>query len=216
MGSANKTQSFSFPTYSSNNNSGAIEFDNTAEYAIDLPAVDPQNNGSLTTRTDDNTGVATLSAGHNITTGMVVDVYWATGVRYGMGATVSGNAVTIEGGAGDVLPVQSTAITAVCEQVEINPLNLDGDEAQFVAVIYKNAADQTAKAHIQFQDVDDDEIAEHDLVHETANGGHAHVNDIAGGDANPYTGDVITKGFASHTSTSDAKLYVLIGIDATP
>ena len=53
--------------------------------------------GTLTTRTDDNTGVATLGTGHGIVQNDVVDVYWAAGVRYGMDVTaVNGNAVTVD------------------------------------------------------------------------------------------------------------------------
>lgn len=213
---ASKTSGFSFPNFSSSNNSGSIEFDHAPPWEIPLPAMDPQNVGSLTTRSTDSNGVVTLATGHSITTGMVVDVYWAGGVRYGMDATVAGDAVTVDGGDGDVLPAALTAITGVYEQIEINPLNLDGDNAQFAAVIYRNTADQTAKAHIDFQDTGSAQVAEHDLVHETANGGHNHVRNIAGGDANPYTGNPITKGFASHNSLSAATLYIMAGIDSTP
>lgn len=74
--------------------------------------------GSLTTRTDDNTGIATLATGHGITTGQVVDVYWADGIRYGMSATVDGNDVTVDGGAGDNLPAEDSDVT-VAVQVTI-------------------------------------------------------------------------------------------------
>ena len=54
--------------------------------------------GSLTTRTDDDTGVATLTPGHGITTSDTVDVYWAGGVRYGMpGYPGAIEAIRIEG-----------------------------------------------------------------------------------------------------------------------
>lgn len=68
------------------------------------------NAGSLTTRTDANTGVATLSEGHGIETADKVDVFWSGGSRYGMDATVDGNAVTIDGGGGDDLPDEDTAL----------------------------------------------------------------------------------------------------------
>lgn len=215
MASANKTSAFTFGgVLSSSNNSGAIEFDDQYLYEVELPAMDAQNVGTLTTRTDDDTGVATLTTGHSITTGMVVDVYWSGGVRFGMDATVSGNDVTIDGGDGDNLPAQSTAITGVYEQVEKDPLYIDGDLVEFVAVIYRNTADQTAKAHINLKDAAGDKIAEHDLVHDQANGGHAFVSDIAGGDTNLYTGDPITKGYGSHNSTSAAVIYVAVGRDS--
>jgi hypothetical protein len=74
--------------------------------------------GTLTTRTDNDTGVATLSTGHGIVTSDAVDVYWATGIRRGMTATVATNAVTIDGGSGDNLPAQDTAVK-ICKQVEL-------------------------------------------------------------------------------------------------
>jgi len=73
------------------------------------------NAGTLTTRTDANSGLATLSGGHGITTGMLVNVIWATGARYGMEATVDVNAVTLEAGLGDDLPDEATALV-VCER----------------------------------------------------------------------------------------------------
>jgi len=203
------------PGYSFNDQSAAVAFDNFNSYEIALPATAAAKSGTLTTRTDDDTGVATLATGHAITTGMVVDVYWTGGVRYGMDATVSGLAVTVDGGAGDNLPAQDDPVTVV-EQIEINPLNLDGDNAQMVAVMYRNPASATAKAHIDLQDSGSATIAEHDLVHETAVGGMNGVTNIAGGDTNIYTGNPITKGFCSHNGSTAGILYVLAGIDSTP
>ena len=65
--------------------------------------------GSLTTRTDANTGVVTLGAGHSIVTGKV-DVAWTGGARCNMDATVNGNACTIDGGEGDDLPIATTTV----------------------------------------------------------------------------------------------------------
>lgn len=69
--------------------------------------------GTLTTRTDDDTGVCTLQTGHGIASSDIVDVYFTGGVRYGMVATVSGNAVTVDGGAGSNLPSSSAAVYVV-------------------------------------------------------------------------------------------------------
>ena len=51
------------------------------------PSVSAGKAGSLTTRTDNDTGVATLAGGHGIVTSDKVDVFWAGGRRYGMTAT---------------------------------------------------------------------------------------------------------------------------------
>jgi hypothetical protein len=73
--------------------------------------------GTLSTRTNDTGGIVTLPDGHGIVTGNLVDLHWNGGSRYGMTATVAGDAVTLAGGNGDpvrdVLPVQGTAIVAM-------------------------------------------------------------------------------------------------------
>jgi hypothetical protein len=137
--------------------------------------------GTLTTRTDDDTGVATLGAGHGITTDDYVDVYWAGGVRYGMDVTaVDGNDVTIDVGAGDVLPAQSTALV-VTPRVEID-IDFDGDLVQMIAVLC------TKRGHIEFLTNADVSIKAKEL---TANEAWSW---IAGqGITNPLTGDPVGK-----------------------
>lgn len=77
------------------------------------PFVNKALSAQLTTRTDDNTGVATALTGHGIENSDVVDVYWLGGCRLGMAATVATNAVTLDGGSGDALPIQDTAVILV-------------------------------------------------------------------------------------------------------
>jgi len=215
MPSAQHNQSFTFPGYSFNAQEAAVTFDSISAYEVTLPAIAAAQVGTLDTRTDDDTGVAGLSSGHGISTSDVVDVYWSGGRRYGMDATVSGDNVTIDGGAGDNLPTATTAVTVVI-QTEINPLNLDGDNAEVVAIVYRNANDSSAKGSLDLQDSGSASIKQVDLVHETANGGLDNVWNISGGDTNDFTGNPITKGFASHDSQQAGTLYVLAGIDSTP
>lgn len=215
MPSAQETRSFTFPGYSFNDQSAAVSFDSISGYEVPLAAVSANNVGTLDTRTDDDTGIVGLASGHTISDSDTVDVYWSGGLRYGMTATVCGNDVTVDGGAGDALPVATTSCTVVT-QTEINPLNLDGDNAEIVGVFYRNASDTGAKAHIDFQDSGSAPVNELDLVHETANGGCDQIVNISAGDTNTYTGNPITKGFASHDSASAGTLYVLAGIDSTP
>lgn len=87
--------------------------------------------GDLTTRTDDNTGVVTLDAGHSIVTGKV-DVFWDGGRRYNVDATVVVNACSIDGGAGDVLPADETPVS-VCQQVIVNAA-FDPDDVSVLLV----------------------------------------------------------------------------------
>lgn len=87
--------------------------------------VGPAKTGQLTTRTDANTGVLTMTNGHGIPTGRI-DVYWSGGSRRGMSGTVTVNSIAIDGGSGDDLPPNSTAITAMAPIEE--PLVIAGDE----------------------------------------------------------------------------------------
>ncbi len=67
--------------------------------------------GPLTTRTDNDTGAVTLSAGHGFITGDKIDIAWSGGSRKDMDATVAGNVVSLDGGTGDNLPIESTTLT---------------------------------------------------------------------------------------------------------
>jgi len=213
---ANQAESISFPGGVNFARTGKMTFDSLVSVDVVLPAlVAAQTNGALTTRTDNDTGVVTLSTGHGIATSDVVDVYWSGGVRYGMTATVAGNLVTVDGGAGDNLPVLSTTITAVAKQVEMNPLDLDGDTAQVIAVVYRNASDTGANAHMDLQDSGAASIRAADLVHETTYGGLDEFADIENGDTNNYTGNPITVGYFSHDSTEAASVFVRAGLVVT-
>ena len=61
-------------------------------FEVPLP---PGTSGTLSTRTDDDTGVIT-AAGHTLQVGDKVNVYWSGGRRYGMTVSaVAGNDVTV-------------------------------------------------------------------------------------------------------------------------
>jgi hypothetical protein len=184
-------------------NSGAIGLQETLVVA---------KTGTLTTRTDDTDGELTMAASHGITTAAVIDLYWSTGVRYGVVVgTVATNAVPISGGAGDNLPTASTAITAVV-QMSIN-LAIDGDATDILAMIVETAdTSLRTAAHVEFRDSANDQIAEIDLVTNVP-----QVWDIAGGSANPFTGDPITNLKASQANSETAATLKIIGVqDASP
>lgn len=86
----------------------------------------------LTTRTDNDTGLLTVTAGHGLQSADLVDVYWDGGCRYGMTATVDVNAVTVDGGAGDNLPAGATDLV-VCKQTVIDYPDVDGDNIIIIA-----------------------------------------------------------------------------------
>ena len=90
---------------------------------FELPAAKA---GSLTLRTDNDTGSVTLGSGHGILTGDIVDLYWTGGRRYNVVAgTVAGDVVPIDLGSGNNLPAQDTAVTLV-KQAEVDT-DFDGD-----------------------------------------------------------------------------------------
>lgn len=96
----------------------------TILHKVSVPVAEP---GTLTTRTDADTGVVTITnASHTIENADRVDAYWTeSGVeksRYGMAVTnVSSALVTIDGGAGDDLPVQDDPISvAVCVRMDVD------------------------------------------------------------------------------------------------
>jgi hypothetical protein len=144
--------------------------------------------GSLTTRTDDNTGEITMSSGdHSISTGDVVDIYWASGVHRGATVgTVDGTAVPIDSGIGDDLPIQGMGISIV-PQFAINT-HIDGDNLKMIAILLETPDPLFRTAgHVQFRDASAGQIAEIDLVANIPK-----IYDIEGGSDNPFTGNAIT------------------------
>ncbi len=178
------------------------------ELEVTLPA---GKAGTLTTRTDDNTGVVTVSSGHGITTSDTVDVYWDGGRRYGVDVTAQDSTtISIDLGAGDNLPTTSTAVVIV-KQVAFN-LALDGDNAKIVGVSYEVAGGSGYGCRVTLFDSADDTIAGLDL-----DANEPNIVDIEGGQTNPYTGDPITDGVASNgSSTEAATLKFQAIVDATP
>jgi len=170
--------------------------------------------GTLTTRTSDTVGTLTMAAGHGITTGQIIDIYWTGGVQYGVTVgAVATNSVPISLGDGDNLPTEDTVITAVVQK-SIN-LAIDGDNADILAIVLETI-DKSLRtaAHVQFRDAADAEIAEIDLVANVP-----QVWDLAGGSANPFTGNPITNLKASQANVTATETYTLkiVGVqDASP
>lgn len=185
----------------------------TADGGSDVQVAVPKGfAGTLTTRTDANTGTITLVGGHGIATGNNVDIYWAGGVQYDVTVgTVSTNSMPFDLGIGDDLPIATTAVV-VCKRVPVN-VSIDGDALSILGVQQKFASQtETAMSHVDFQDAAGDEIAQLDLQ---PNG--VQVFDVEGGSANPFTGDPITVCYVSNgSSTADATFYCTFLQDITP
>jgi hypothetical protein len=96
-----------------------VSFNSTAipetdALVVEDVAVAAGSAGTLTTRSGDTAGTVTTTDAHTITTGQRVDLYWDGGCRRGcVAGTVVVKAIPITGGAGDVLPTQTTAMTIV-------------------------------------------------------------------------------------------------------
>ena len=101
--------------------------DGGKSHEIPLPA---GTAGTLTTRTDDDTGVATLESGHGLQNGDYVTVFWSGGSRGYMAAAVAGDAITVDLGDGDVLPPQDTVVV-VTKGVQVTS-DFDGDDMQLI------------------------------------------------------------------------------------
>ncbi len=161
--------------------------------------------GQLTTRTDNNTGVLTMVTGHGVTTGMRLDVYWTTGSRRGVTTVVSGDAITIDLGAGDNLPTNLTAVTAQVPAEEAYALS--GDDLDFIF------ARASRRSLVVFADAADAELFA--IVGElggTTGGAYQWRDPTAapaasdGGVTNPMAGDAIAKVFVSNGDSAGTSI----------
>lgn len=182
--------------------------DTKIDTEISLPA---GKSGTLTTRTDANTGVVTVASGHGIVDTDTVDVYWATGRRYNVDVTaVTSTTISIDLGSGDDLPSANEAVV-ICKQVTFN-VAIDGDELEVLGILYDVAATTGFGCRVQLLDSGAAVIASHDLDPNTP-----VITDVAAGVTNPYTGNPITNGKASNGDGSNAAVLKFQGIvDATP
>jgi hypothetical protein len=109
--------------------------------------------GTLTTRTDNDTGLLTMAAGHGFVVGQKLDLFWEVagvkGTRRNMNVTAvggtGGNDVTVDGGAGDNLPAAATANIAVTGGDSVD-ISIDPDDmVAFVMYI-------SGRGNVQFLD----------------------------------------------------------------
>lgn len=182
--------------------------DHPQSYEVPLPAAKA---GTLSTRTDNTSGVLTVASGHGITTSNKVDIYWNGGMRYG--CTVSATAsttITFASGSGDNLPTQGDAIT-VAPQVTVNT-QIDGDAIKILAIDLSTAELSGGKGHVDMQDSGNSTIEEIDLV-----GNTPQVYHIAGGATNVFSGNPIVVTLASNGSATLAATLKIVSLeDSTP
>jgi hypothetical protein len=168
------------------------------------PSVAVGNAGTLSTRTDNDTGVVTLSAGHGILTNDKVDVFWSGGRRYGMTATVNVNAVTVDLGSGDNLPALNTAVV-VCKRQVVNAA-FDPDD---MAVLLVTA---NRRVSIVFVDAGGATLLALDL-----GAGECCLWWTNSGIARPMSGNPVAAIWASNgDATAAADITIAVVYDATP
>lgn len=150
--------------------------------------------GSLSVRTDANTGTIVMSSGgHGITTGARVDVYWAGGQRRGVTVgTVSGTSVPIDLGAGDDLPSASTAVIVAVP--EVVPVVVTGDDVVGLGMY------SAARGQVVIAADDDTELHNKNFEAAGADGWYD-----GSGETNPLAGDDVAKVYLSHADTAAAK-----------
>jgi len=156
------------------------------------------------TKTDANTGTATVAAGHGISNGASVAVKWSGGVRYGMAAWTSGDTtIVLEGGAGDDLPASDTTIT-IAPTTQLD-LDLDGDNLELLVV------HSTRAGHAHFRTTDT-----------SGAGGSVKAIELYASEAwqwtddsgitNPFTGDAMTAVDVANFNTSNTATLSIVAI----
>lgn len=179
-------------TLSITSNGGEVEQEST------IPAA---KGGTLTTRTDANTGEMTLESGHGITDSDVVDVYWSGGSRRGMTVgTVASLVVPIDGGSGDDLPAQDTVVATMIPVTK--DFVVTGDNVEFLAV------KSPVPGAIVLQESGPTEIAAATyLITEENGGGRAWIS--GGGVTNPLASKTTINVKFSHGSLSEQVMHAL-------
>lgn len=149
--------------------------------------------GSLTTRTDNDTGTLTMNSGHAITTGQRLDLFWSGGSRVGMTVgTVATNSVPIDGGSGDNLPIATTAITAQVPTEQAFAVT-----GNSVVVL---ACGATVGGAVTFTDSSNVLIFSKTLTSTITNYVWASID----GGTNPLAGGTVAKVFLSNASSAGA------------
>lgn len=179
--------------------SGTISSDLAPPFSVTLAAA---KTGTLTTRTDSDTGILTMSSGHGITTAARLDIYWTNtdgsmGRRYGVTVgTVSTNSVPFDLGGGDNLPLVNTEITAQVPNEEV--FAVEGDDAVAVACACVNGGT------VVFAESDNSTVFAATLTPT----GTSYVWTSSDGGTNPLAGGTVAKVFLSQpSSTASGLMY---------
>lgn len=175
--------------------------DTTIEPVGGVPAA---KTGTLTTRTDNDTGTLTMASGHGFLTSDVIDLFWSTGSRRGMTVgTVAGDSVPIDLGSGDNLPLVNTAITAM-KQTLISLSTFVGDNVDVIS-LFSESASPSPYSYITFLTSIDAVIFSKRLTFSAQGGGGGYNWWTGKGETNPLTGQTVAKVAFSHGDSTGAK-----------
>jgi hypothetical protein len=161
---------------------------------IPLPAGVP---GTLTTRTDDDTGVVTVASGHGITTSDTVTLFWAGGIRRRMAVTATtATTISIDLGSGDNLPLQSS-VCVISKEV-ITALGHDGDDLAIFVVHCVN------RLMADIRDADPATIVALDIA---ARESWAYISGFSG--TNPFATETLVTAVLANGGTTAATANIL-------
>lgn len=188
--------------------SQVVQGDTSNPYELTVPAAKA---GSLTTRTDNDTGIVTVASGHGILDTDVVDLYDSAGqlLRKDMDVTaVTSTTISVDGGSGDNLPIVSTAVK-VAKQMTVGVF-IDRSAIQIFGIELK-VPGATTQGRALFLDSGPASVADLEL---TANSGIiAHV---AAGATNPLSADAVSLKITNGNSDLDGVLTIISMEDRTP
>lgn len=152
--------------------------------------------GTLSTRTDANTGILTVASGHGITDADTVSVFWGGGYRYGMTVTATtATTISIDVGSGTDLPVATTAI--VVGKEEEHAVAITGDSLSVFVIDCDN------RVSVHFRDVSDASLLAYDIL---TNEGRLWVKDT--GHPNPIAGDVVANIVIANGGTTEKTINI--------
>jgi hypothetical protein len=138
-------------------------------------------------------------------TSCTVDVYWSTGMRFNVSATINDHAFVLAGGLGDQYPLTGNTTIVISKVKTINTA-IDGDNVQLLCI------NSSVRASVYFEDAGAVAVKQIEL---TANN-PIYTYAERDGEASPLTGDPITVCYASNGTLLDGTLTILSLEDSTP
>jgi hypothetical protein len=157
--------------------------------------------GTLSTRTDDNTGIVTVASGHGITDTDTVAVFWEGGSRHGVDVTATtSTTISIDLGAGTNLPAAATAVV-IAKEIE-HTLAIIGDDIIVMGIGCQN------RVSVNFRDSGDASLLRYDIA---ANEGRLWVSssDVT----NPLATDTVANVVIANGGTTAVELAIGLLLD---